>query len=181
MKLLITILAIFFIGSNGLIVLQVFKDVNSVEAGDKEKTTAKIITITVEIKNHLPIRKDLKIKNKYYLKTINEKITLINIINTLNISNVYFDILALDLNQDINEDYKLILVPRSNAIRYYSRYTITFQPLVNLGLNSNDAKQVLLLFNNQSLDADQLLVNLTKLLVTTKRKYIELMHKFIAF
>ncbi|WP_342274257.1 hypothetical protein [Spiroplasma endosymbiont of Phycita roborella] len=181
MRLLIITLTILFLASNGLVVLKLIKNFNENEIVSKEKNDTKIITITVEIKEHLPIREDLCIRNKYYVKILNSKISIINLINTLNISNVYFDILALNLNQNISENYKLILSPRNNAIKYYSRYTITLEPLINLGLNSQDAKKVLLLFNKKNLNAKQLLENLEKLLITTKRKYIQLMHKFITF
>lgn len=160
--------------------MSIFKDIDKNE-NSKEKIEAKIITITIEIKEHLPIREDLNIQSKYYFKLLKPKISIINVINTLNISNIYFDILALNLNQTISEDYKLILLPRSNAIKYYSRYTVTLEPLVNLGLNSEDAKKILLFFNNENLNAKQLLENLQGLLITAKRKYIQLMHKFITF
>lgn len=182
MRILIIVLTIFFIGSNGLVGLQMIKDFNnSSETNTKQKIETKVITITIEINEHLPIREDLNIQNKYYLKIPNSKISIINLINTLNISNFYFDILALNLNQTISDDYQLQLFPRSNAIKYYSRYTITFPTLINLGLNSIDAKKVLFLFNNKNLSSEQLLVNLEKILVTVKRKYIKLMHKFISF
>lgn len=181
MRLLIILLTIFFLGSNSLVGLQLIKDFNDRQTNTKEKIDTKVITITIEISEHLPIREDLNIQNKYYLKILNSKISMINLINALNISNFYFDILALNLNQSISEDYKLELLPRSNAIKYYSRYTITLAPLINLGLNSTDAKEVLFLFNNKKLIGEQLLENLEKLLITTKRKYIKLMHKFISF
>lgn len=181
MRLLIILLTTFLLGSNGLVGLQLIKNFNDNETNTKEKIDTKVITITIEISEHLPIRKDLNIKSKYYLRILNSKISMINLINALHISNVYFDILALDLNQSISEDYKLELLPRSNAIKYYSRYTITLESLINLGLNSTDAKKTLFLFNNKKLVAKQLLENLEKLLITTKRKYIKLMHKFISF
>lgn len=181
MRLLIILLTIVFFGSNGLVGLQLLKNSNDNEINTKKKIDAKIITITIEISEHLPIREDLNIQNKYYLKILNSKISVINLINALNISNFYFDILALNLNQSISEDYKLELLPRSNAIRYYSRYTITLAPLINLGLNNIDAKKVLFLFNNKKLTSKYLLANLEKLLITKKRKYIKLMHKFISF
>ncbi|WP_286642507.1 hypothetical protein [Spiroplasma ixodetis] len=100
MRLLIITLTILFLASNGLVVLKLIKNFNENEIVSKEKNDTKIITITVEIKEHLPIREDLCIRNKYYVKLLNSKISIINLINTLNISNVYFDILALNLNQN---------------------------------------------------------------------------------
>ncbi|WP_425381043.1 hypothetical protein [Spiroplasma endosymbiont of Polydrusus pterygomalis] len=175
MRLLIILLTIVFFGSNGLVGLQLLKNFNDNETNTKKKIDAKIITITIEISEHL------NIQNKYYLKILNSKISMINLINALNISNFYFDILALNLNQSISEDYKLALLPRSNAIRYYSRYNITLAPLINLGLNNIATKKVLFLFNNKKLTSKQLLENLEKLLIAKKRKYIKLMHKFISF
>lgn len=42
-------------------------------------------------------------------------------------------------------------------------------------------KKILILFNDKTLDSDQLLKKLKKILVTAKQKYIMLMQKFIRF
>ncbi|WP_339046561.1 hypothetical protein [Spiroplasma endosymbiont of Colias croceus] len=65
MRLLIITLTILFLASNGLVVLKLIKNFNENEIVSKEKNDTKIITITVEIKEHLPIREDLCIRNKY--------------------------------------------------------------------------------------------------------------------
>ncbi|MBP1525737.1 MAG: hypothetical protein H9Q67_04485, partial [Spiroplasma ixodetis] len=116
MRLLIITLTILFFASNGLVVLKLIKNFNENEIVSKEKNDTKIITITVEIKEHLPIREDLCIRNKYYVKILNSKISIINLINTLNISNVYFDILALNLNQNMGgcQSYEIIYYHISN-------------------------------------------------------------------
>ncbi len=80
MRLLIITLTILFFGSNGLVVLKLIKNFNENEIVSKETIDTKIITITVEIKEHLPIREDLCIRNKYYVKILNSKISIINLI-----------------------------------------------------------------------------------------------------
>lgn len=141
----------------------------------------KVITITIEIKDHLPIRSSLNVLDKYYVKLMKPKISLINLINNLPISNDDFDILALDLNQSISEDYNLLLTPWPNSIKYYNRYNVSLDVLINLGISNVDSKKILVLFNDKTLDSSQLLEKLKKVLVTFKQKYIMLMHKFIRF
>ncbi|WP_342276647.1 hypothetical protein [Spiroplasma endosymbiont of Nebria brevicollis] len=85
------------------------------------------------------------------------------------------------MNQTISEDYSLLLTPWPSSIKYYSRYNVSLDVLINLGISNDDSKKILVLFNDKTLDSDQLLEKLKKILVTTKQKYIKLMHKFIGF
>lgn len=181
MRWLLIIVLNFFITTNGVITMSNINNIKNQIPKTNSNKDQKIITINIEIKDHLPIKPEIKILTKYYLKLFKPQVTIINIINNLNITNENFDLLALNLNQIISEDFTLVLVPTMRAINYYSRTTITLEPLINLGLKLEDAKNVLFAFNDTKLNNDQLLVKLKQILPTTKNKYIALMRKFITF
>ncbi|WP_308149471.1 hypothetical protein [Spiroplasma sp. AdecLV25b] len=180
MRWLIIGISSIMIISNAIVGISLYKGFKSSEHTNSNQDE-KVITVTIEIKDHLPIRSSLNVLDKYYVKLMKPKISLINLINNLPISNDDFDILALDLNQTISEDYNLLLMPWPSSIQYYNRYNVPLDVLINLGISNDDSKKILVLFNDKDLDSDQLLEKLKKILVTTKQKYIKLMHKFIGF
>lgn len=140
MRWLIISISSIMIISNTIVGINMYQGFKSSEHNNNN-VEEKVITVTIEIKDHLPIISSLNLLDKYYVKLRESKISLINLLNNLPIFNDDFDILKLDLNQTISEDYNLLLTPWPSSIKYYNRYSVSLDVLINLGINNDDSKK----------------------------------------
>lgn len=155
-----------------------FQAGNQTTVDDKE---LKVITVTIKIKNNLPIRKDINLKTKYYFRLLNKKVALISVINKINLSTEYFEILDQDLNLEIDTNYTLVLQPTKNALELYNRNTINYETLVNIGLKDEDAKKVFAVFHDLTISSQDLESKLKEILPTAKRKFLKIIEEFVIF
>lgn len=141
----------------------------------------KIITLTIKIKDNMPLKKDLNLQSKYYLQLMNQKASLICILNKLNFKIENFYILELNLSLEIDENFTLVLRPKKNAIRMYHRKNLNYETLIHIGLKNSDAKQILEIFHNFSLGSNEIDNKLQKILVAKKRKFLTIIKAFVIY
>ncbi|WP_342276646.1 hypothetical protein [Spiroplasma endosymbiont of Nebria brevicollis] len=82
MRWLIISISSMMIISNTIVGISLYKGFKSSEHTNNNQDE-KVITVTIEIKDHLPIRSSLNVLDKYYIKLMKPKMSLINLINNL--------------------------------------------------------------------------------------------------
>ena len=158
-----------------------FKSENE-EEKNHEKEIIKI-TINFKIKENLPIKKNYSPKKIIFQKNNQkkEKIFVFNILNKINWNKKrkYFYI-NYPLNLEIKDNFLFELIPFAKIIRFIKKEYVKKNDLTKIGINLEDSEKVINIFK-KNIPYEETIIALKTIFLTRKRRFIEIIKKFIIF